>query len=180
MGGTHKSPLMGDGPDVDAEIEKLDKERYMIMAVMQALGLTRVKDTFVGDQQTVRGVSGGEKKRVTVSEMSVGGYPIMCMDEISTGLDAATTYDICKLIQEGNALRDHMKIVTLLQPPPETFSLFDDVILLSDGKVIYSGPVEDVVPYFESLGYVLPERMDPADWLQALPTEKELTFDNER
>jgi ABC-type multidrug transport system ATPase subunit len=59
-----------------------------------------------------------------------------------------------------------VKIVTLLQPPPETFHLFDELILLSDGKVIYSGPIEKVVPHFESLGYVLPDRMDPADWLQ--------------
>jgi ABC-type multidrug transport system ATPase subunit len=162
---------MGEGPEVQAEIEKLDKSQHTIMTVMQAMGLTRVKDTFVGDQQTVRGVSGGERKRVTVSEMSVGGYPFMCMDEISTGLDAATTYDICKLLQEVNALRNYVKVVTLLQPPPETFCLFDELILLSDGKVIYSGPVQDVVPYFESMGYRLPERMDPADWLQALPTK---------
>ncbi|KAG7350244.1 ABC-2 type transporter-domain containing protein [Nitzschia inconspicua] len=175
-GGTHKTPLMGDGPEIQAEIEKMDKEQTTIIAVLQAMGLTRVRDTFVGDQETVRGVSGGEKKRVTVSEMSVGGYPIMCMDEISTGLDAATTYDICKLLQEVNALRNHVKIVSLLQPPPETFSLFDELILLSGGQIIYSGPVQDVVPYFESLGYQLPERMDPADWLQAIPTKDGLQY----
>jgi ABC-type multidrug transport system ATPase subunit len=167
---------MADTPEVEREIDKLDEHRYAIMAVMQAMGLTRVKDTFVGDQQTVRGVSGGEKKRVTVSEMAVGGYPFLCMDEISTGLDAATTYDICKLLQELNALNQYIKIVTLLQPPPETFALFDELILLSDGQVIYSGPVEDVVPYFESLGYRLPERMDAADWLQALPTKDGAEF----
>ena len=79
---------------------------------------------------------------------------------------AATTYDICKLLGEVNALTKYIKIVTLLQPPPETFALFDDLILLSEGQVIYSGPVEEVVPYFESLGYRLPDRMDAADWLQ--------------
>jgi ABC-type glutathione transport system ATPase component len=57
-GGTHKTPLMGDGPEIDAEIKKLDEELYTIMSVLAAMGLTRVKDTFVGDQQTVRGVSG--------------------------------------------------------------------------------------------------------------------------
>jgi len=170
-GGTHRTPLHGDGPEVDATIKKLDDEMYKVMVVLESMGLTRVKDTFVGDQETVRGVSGGEKKRVTVSEMCVGNFPILCMDEISTGLDAATTYDICKLLGEANALSKYIKIVTLLQPPPETFALFDDLILLSDGMVIYSGPVEEVVPYFESLGYKLPDRMDAADWLQALPTK---------
>eukprot|EP00547_Thalassionema_nitzschioides_P003473 CAMPEP_0194202806 /NCGR_PEP_ID=MMETSP0156-20130528/2735_1 /TAXON_ID=33649 /ORGANISM="Thalassionema nitzschioides, Strain L26-B" /LENGTH=1424 /DNA_ID=CAMNT_0038928407 /DNA_START=109 /DNA_END=4383 /DNA_ORIENTATION=+ len=170
-GGTHKSPFHGTGPEIDAEIEKMDKDLHAVMAVLDAVGLTRVKDTFVGDQETVRGVSGGEKKRVTVSEMAVGGFPVACMDEISTGLDAATTYDICKVITEVTSIYKRIKIVSLLQPPPETFALFDELVLLSAGKVIYSGPVEEVVPYFESLGYELPERMDPADWLQALPTK---------
>jgi len=63
-------------------------------------------------------------------------------------------------------IKNSIKIVSLLQPPPETFGLFDGVILLSEGKVIYSGPIDRVVPYFESLGYEIPERMDVADWLQ--------------
>lgn len=81
-------------------------------------------------------------------------------------LQAATTFDICKLLGEVNALTESIKIVTLLQPPPETFALFDELVFLSEGQVIYSGSVEKVVPYFESLGYILPERMDAADWLQ--------------
>jgi ABC-type multidrug transport system ATPase subunit len=86
-GSTHKMPTMGDGAEIDTEIQALDDRLYAVMVVLEALGLTRVNDTFVGDQETVRGVSGGEKKRVTVGEMSVGGFPVMCMDEISTGLD---------------------------------------------------------------------------------------------
>eukprot|EP00529_Nitzschia_sp_RCC80_P004459 CAMPEP_0113521168 /NCGR_PEP_ID=MMETSP0014_2-20120614/44492_1 /TAXON_ID=2857 /ORGANISM="Nitzschia sp." /LENGTH=907 /DNA_ID=CAMNT_0000419101 /DNA_START=83 /DNA_END=2802 /DNA_ORIENTATION=+ /assembly_acc=CAM_ASM_000159 len=170
-GSTHKTPFMGVTPEVAAEVKKLDEELYTVFTYLEAYGLTRVKDTFVGDQETVRGVSGGEKKRVTVAEMSVGNFPVMCMDEISTGLDAATTFDICKLLGEATAISQTVKIVTLLQPPPETFALFDNLILLSEGKVIYSGPIEKVVPHFESLGYDLPDRMDPADWLQALPTK---------
>lgn len=86
-GGTHRTPLHGDGPEVDATIKNMDDGMYRVMVILEAMGLTRVKDTFVGDQETVRGVSGGEKKRVTVGEMSVGDFPILCMDEISTGLD---------------------------------------------------------------------------------------------
>lgn len=152
-GGTHRTPFMGKGPEVDAEIERLDKALFVVTTVLEGLGLTRVSNTFVGDQQTVRGVSGGEKKRVTVAEMNVAQHPVLCMDEISTGLDAATTYDICKLISEMDSLTNRVRIVSLLQPPPETYALFDELILLSDGQVIYSGPVDKVVPYFESLGF---------------------------
>lgn len=52
-----------------------------------------------------------------------------------------------------NRLTRQIKVVSLLQPPPETFALFDELILVSDGEIIYSGPVENVVPHFENLGY---------------------------
>ena len=68
-------------------IEQMDEERTSVVKILEGLGLTRVKDTFVGDQKVVRGVSGGEKKRVTVAEMFCAGYPVLCCDEISTGLD---------------------------------------------------------------------------------------------
>jgi len=70
-GGTHRKAYTGEGPEVDEAIAQMDKDLTVVMLVMRALGLTRVKDTFVGDQSTVRGVSGGEKKRVTVAEMLV-------------------------------------------------------------------------------------------------------------
>lgn len=70
---------MGIGPEIAAEIKRMDEELYTVFTVLEAYGLTRVKDTFVGDQETVRGVSGGEKKRVTVAEMSAGNFPVMCM-----------------------------------------------------------------------------------------------------
>lgn len=53
-----------------------------------------------------------------------------------------------------------------MQPPPETVALFDEIILLDSGRVIYNGPIDDVLPHFESLGYQIPDRMDLADWLQ--------------
>ena len=86
-GGTHKLPIMQDTSEADEIIKKLDQDMYVVMAVLEVMGLLRVENTFVGDQQTVRGVSGGEKKRVTVGEMSVCRFPVLCMDEISTGLD---------------------------------------------------------------------------------------------
>lgn len=89
-GGTHARPFYDmEDPDVMKAIEKMDEEDWIVNAVMEGFGLTRVKDTFVGDNTTVRGVSGGEKKRVTVAEMFCVGAPIICCDEISTGLDGA-------------------------------------------------------------------------------------------
>jgi ABC-type lipoprotein export system ATPase subunit len=86
-GGTHRTPMNGEGPEVDAEIKRMDDNLHVIKVLLEGTGLKRVSDTFVGDQQTVRGVSGGEKKRVTLAEMGVGTFPVLCADEISTGLD---------------------------------------------------------------------------------------------
>lgn len=89
-GGTHARPFYDmDDPSVQEAVEKLDDEDWIVNAVMEGFGLTRVKDTFVGDNVSVRGVSGGEKKRVTVAEMFCVGAPVLCCDEISTGLDGA-------------------------------------------------------------------------------------------
>jgi ABC-type multidrug transport system ATPase subunit len=86
-GGTHRKLFYGQGPEVDATIRNMDQEMLAVNRILQALGLAEVKSTFVGDQSTVRGVSGGEKKRVTVAEMLTIGVPVLCCDEISTGLD---------------------------------------------------------------------------------------------
>jgi ABC-type multidrug transport system ATPase subunit len=165
QGGTHRlSTTPKDDSEVDNEVERLDKENWLVNITLKAMGLAGVKGTFVGND-TVRGVSGGERRRVTVSEMSFALAPVLCIDELSTGLDAATTYDIIKLILDLSDLSSSIKLLTLLQPSPETFALFDEVIFLHEGNVLYSGPVGDVVKYFEGLGYELPPRVDPAGTL---------------
>jgi ABC-type multidrug transport system ATPase subunit len=74
-----------------ALVRQLDKDKWTVTKVLEGMGLIRVKDTFVGDTTTVRGVSGGERKRVTVAELAVARVPILCCDEISTGLDGTLT-----------------------------------------------------------------------------------------
>ena len=193
VGSSHRPAVnVSNDSEIVELIRHLDEEKWAVAKVLEGLGLTRVKDTFVGDTTTVRGVSGGERKRVTVAEFAVARVPILCCDEISTGLDgkhncvnncsvrnatllfltqsvlhtpAATTYDIVKLMGSVGKMMGIVRIVSLLQPPPETVALFDEIILIDSGTVLYAGPVGEVVGHFESLGYELPERTDVADWL---------------
>ena len=88
------------------------------------------------------------------------------MDEISTGLDSSTTYQIVKCLQQFTHLMDVTILMSLLQPAPETFELFDDIILLSEGQIVYHGPRENVLEFFESCGFKCPERKGTADFLQ--------------
>ncbi|KAL2516260.1 ABC transporter G family member 29 [Forsythia ovata] len=140
--------------------------------ILRLLGLDICEDTIVGDQMQ-RGISGGQKKRVTTGEMIVGPARTLFMDDISTGLDSSTTYQIVKCMQQIAHLSEATILMSLLQPAPETFDLFDDIILLSEGQIVYQGPRENVLQFFESNGFVCPERKGIADFLQEVTSKKD-------
>jgi ABC-type multidrug transport system ATPase subunit len=132
----------------------------------QALGLEACANTMVGDHMR-RGISGGQKKRVTTGEMIVGGdCKAFLFDEISTGLDSSTTYEIIRCFYHFVHIMRTTMVVSLLQPAPETFQLFDDVILLSEGYIVYQGSREFVLDFFETMGFKCPDRKAVADFLQ--------------
>ncbi|KAL7602307.1 hypothetical protein Lser_V15G25179 [Lactuca serriola] len=114
----------------------------------------------------IRGISGGQIKRVTTGEMIVGPSKVLLMDEISTGLDSSTTFHIVNSLRQYIQIFEGTAIISLLQPAPETYNLFDDIILLSDAKIVYQGPREKVLEFFESMGFKSPERKGVADFLQ--------------
>jgi ABC-type multidrug transport system ATPase subunit len=86
-------------------------------------------------------------------------------------LDSAATFDINNTLRSLCHIMQNTTVVSLLQPPPETYDLFDDVIVMGGGAVAYHGPREGVVEYFEQLGFVCPTDMDVADFLQIVTTE---------
>ncbi|KAE8679805.1 Pleiotropic drug resistance protein 12 [Hibiscus syriacus] len=139
---------------------------------LKLLGLDICKDTIVGDEMH-RGVSGGQKKRVTTGEMIVGPTKTLFMDEISTGLDSSTTFQIVKCLQQIVHLTEATIFVSLLQPAPETFDLFDDIVLLSEGQIVYQGPREHIVEFFETCGFKCPDRKGTADFLQEVTSKKD-------
>jgi len=159
-----------ESEEAKAAAEQADKDRLKVKAVLIALGLDEVRDTFVGDT-VVRGVSGGQRRRVTVGEMIMGRTPVLCGDEISTGLDAASTYDMIQALLHFGRFQKMSRVISLLQPSPETFSLFDEVIVLAEGKIVYAGPIEAVEDYFAGIGFKAPEFMDVADFIQMVSTE---------
>ena len=98
--------------------------------------------------------------------MLVGPAKALFMDEISTGLDSSTTFQIVNSLKQYVHILDGTAVISLLQPAPETYNLFDDIILLSDGYIVYQGPRELVVDFFESMGFKCPDRKGVADFLQ--------------
>ncbi|EPS57864.1 hypothetical protein M569_16953, partial [Genlisea aurea] len=140
--------------------------------VLKVLGLDICADTLVGDEM-IRGISGGQKKRVTTGEMLVGPTKVLFMDEISTGLDSSTTYQVVNMLRQYVHIMKGTAFISLLQPAPETYDLFDDIVLLSDGQIVYQGPRENVLDFFESMGFRCPERKAVADFLQEVTSKKD-------
>eukprot|EP00596_Hydrurales_sp_CCMP1899_P009612 CAMPEP_0119038002 /NCGR_PEP_ID=MMETSP1177-20130426/6649_1 /TAXON_ID=2985 /ORGANISM="Ochromonas sp, Strain CCMP1899" /LENGTH=1597 /DNA_ID=CAMNT_0006999999 /DNA_START=48 /DNA_END=4838 /DNA_ORIENTATION=+ len=163
----------------DAESKEIfDREDFYktrVNNMLLVLGINGCRDTMVGDAAT-RGISGGQKRRVTVGEMMLCPSSIKLMDSISNGLDAATTFDIIKSLKAWGHHLDHTHVISLLQPPPEVFALFDELIIMSEGQVIYHSPRTEVLRYFKKIGYYCPAKLDVADFLQELPTKEGVRF----
>ncbi|KAK9865807.1 hypothetical protein WJX84_001141 [Apatococcus fuscideae] len=140
--------------------------------ILHILGLNVCADTLVGSQM-IRGISGGQKKRVTTAEMISGPKRTLFMDEISTGLDSSTTFQIVRNFRDFAHLAGGTVLIALLQPAPEVFDLFDDVMLLSEGHVLYHGPRGEVLGFFQSLGFDCPARKGIPDFLQEVTGRKD-------
>ncbi|RLN47233.1 hypothetical protein BBJ29_008882 [Phytophthora kernoviae] len=134
------------------------------------------KNTVVGDAM-MHGVSGGERKRVTKGEMAFGSNYVMMMDEISTGLDSVATFAI--IATQRSIANKFCKtvVISLLQPSPEVFAPFDNVMFLNDGHIMYHGPREKTLGHFESLGFWHPLHRDGADFLLDLRTDEQYQYE---
>ncbi|KAG6418106.1 hypothetical protein SASPL_120305 [Salvia splendens] len=141
--------------------------------ILKILGLDICADTLVGDAMR-RGISGGQKKRLTLGdsrwyyagEMLVGPTNVFFMDEISYGLDSSTAFQIVSFLQQLCHATDATIIVSLLQPAPEIYDLFDDIIFMAEGKIVYQGPRDEVLEFFDTCGFKCPARKEVACFLQ--------------
>ncbi|TYH15189.1 hypothetical protein ES288_A05G022900v1 [Gossypium darwinii] len=140
--------------------------------IMKILGLDLCADTLVGDEM-LKGISGGQKKRLTTGELLVGPARVLFMDETSNGLDSSTTYQIIKYLRHSTCALDGTTVISLLQPAPETYQLFDDVILLCEGQIVYQGPRGEALDFFAFMGFKCPERKNVADFLQEVLSKKD-------
>uniref|UniRef100_A0A453KM89 ABC transporter domain-containing protein n=4 Tax=Aegilops tauschii subsp. strangulata TaxID=200361 RepID=A0A453KM89_AEGTS len=163
-------------PEIDIYLKAAatgeQKAEVVTNHILKVLGLDICADTLVGNNM-LRGISGGQKKRVTTAEMLVTPGRALFMDEISTGLDSSTTFQIVNSIRQTIHIIGGTAVIALLQPAPETYELFDDIILLSDGQVVYNGPREHVLEFFKSMGFKCPERKGVADFLQEVTSRKD-------
>ncbi|KAK4836609.1 hypothetical protein QYF36_025333 [Acer negundo] len=168
---------IGSRGEIMKEVSRREKQAGIIPEAdldtyMKILGLDICADTIVGDAMN-RGISGGQKRRLTTGEMIIGPTRVLFMDEISNGLDSSTTFQIVTCLQQSAHITDSTVLVSLLQPAPETFNLFDDIILMAERKIVYQGPRSNVLEFFEHCGFKCPPRKGVADFLQEVVSKKD-------
>ncbi|KAF5742936.1 ABC transporter G family member 32 isoform X1 [Tripterygium wilfordii] len=175
---SRREKIHGIKPDEDLDIFMKSialggqETSLVVEYIMKILGLDTCADTLVGDEM-LKGISGGQKKRLTTGELLVGPSRVLFMDEISNGLDSSTTYQIIKYLRHSTCALDGTTVISLLQPAPETYQLFDDVILLCEGHIVYQGPRDAVRDFFSHMGFSCPPRKNVADFLQEVTSKKD-------
>lgn len=142
------------------------KEKY-VDDLLFRLGLVNSADSIVGDAK-VRGISGGEKKRLSLACELIASPSVIFADEPTTGLDAFQAEKVMETLRQL-AEDGHTVICSIHQPRGSVYGKFDDIVLLSEGEVVYMGPAkEEPLTYFASLGYRCPDHENPAEFLADL------------
>jgi ABC-type multidrug transport system ATPase subunit len=142
-------------------------------ALMRMFGISHTKHTQVGDD-FVRGVSGGERKRVSIAETLASKSSIVAWDNSTRGLDASTALDYARSLRIMTDVSQRTTLVTLYQAGEGIYEVMDKVLVIDEGRQIYSGPASQAKQYFIDLGFECPERQTTADFLTAItdPTER--------
>ncbi|KAF1794979.1 P-loop containing nucleoside triphosphate hydrolase [Phytophthora cactorum] len=139
----------------------------MVDRVIAELNLTHIANSrigSVGGNSSRRGVSGGERRRVSIGMELVTSPRILILDEPTSGLDSSSAHSVVQLMKD---LADHGRIVVLSihQPSARSFLLLDKIMLLGKGKLLYSGEPAESKSYFQELGFKCPEHENIADFI---------------
>jgi ABC-type multidrug transport system ATPase subunit len=126
----------------------------------------KIQETYVGDA-TLKGISGGQKRRLSFGVEAVSGYSVLVADLPTNGLDAKTAYTVVESAKRV-AMAGKSMIMSVVQPSPELFDLFDNVLVLSYGEMIYFGPQFNIEEYFQNLGFERPSTKSLPAWIEEI------------
>ncbi|CAF0727424.1 unnamed protein product [Brachionus calyciflorus] len=145
------------------------EERYQrVDEIIQEVNLIKAEDTIIGMGDKMKGLSGGEKRRLAYASEIINNPPLLFCDEPTSGLDSSMAQS---LVESMRRLADSGKTVicTIHQPSSQTFEMFDSLVILAEGRLAYLGPNNQAPNYFERIGYPVPRLYNPADhYIQSL------------
>lgn len=148
-------------------MSRREHAQYMVRVVMAAFGLSHTYNTKVGDD-FIRGVSGGERKRVSIAEMLLAGSPVCAWDNSTRGLDSATAFKFVQCLRMMTEIGDAVCAVAIYQASQAIYDLFDKATVLYEGRQIYYGPAGKAKRYFEDQGWYCPPRQTTGDFLTSI------------
>jgi ATP-binding cassette subfamily G (WHITE) protein 2 (SNQ2) len=154
---------------IDAEGQQLSRSQYtqaFVDILATILGLKHTFNTKVGND-VIRGVSGGERKRVTVAETLAARAKVALFDNSSRGLDSSTALEFVHSLRIGADILKVSVAASIYQAGESLTDLFDKVLVIHDGQQIYYGRLTEAVSYFERLGFKRTPRQTTADFLVA-------------
>ncbi|BAO40269.1 pleiotropic ABC efflux transporter of multiple drugs [Kluyveromyces marxianus DMKU3-1042] len=146
--------------------------KHITEVAMATYGLSHTKNTKVGGD-LVRGVSGGERKRVSIAEVTICGSKFQCWDNATRGLDSATALEFIRALKTSTDISGSTAVIAIYQCSQDAYDLFDKVCVLDEGYQIFFGYAKDAKKYFENMGYVSPARQTTADFLTAVTNPAE-------
>ena len=140
--------------------------------VMAMYGISHTINTRVGNEY-IRGVSGGERKRVTIAEATLSNAPLQCWDNSTRGLDSANAVEFCKTLRLQSELFGQTCAVSIYQAPQSAYDLFDKALVLYEGRQIFFGSTDAAKDYFVNLGFECPARQTTPDFLTSMTAPEE-------
>ncbi|SPJ75803.1 probable ABC1 transport protein [Fusarium torulosum] len=153
-------------------ISRHEYAEHLRDVTMAMFGISHTKNTRVGDD-FVRGVSGGERKRVTIAEAALSYSPLQCWDNSTRGLDSANALEFCRTLRTQADVMGCTSAVAIYQASQDAYDVFDKVLVLYQGRQIFFGKTSDAKAYFEGLGFVCPEQQTTADFLTSMTSHQE-------
>lgn len=143
--------------------------------LMESMKISHTEETKVGNE-FVRGVSGGERKRVSIIECMATRGSVFCWDNSTRGLDASTALEWAKALRAMTDILGLTTIVTLYQAGNGIYDLFDKVLVLDEGQQIFYGPAPLAKPFMEGLGFGYTDGANVSDYLTGItvPTERSI------
>ncbi|XP_071102104.1 protein white-like [Haliotis cracherodii] len=131
--------------------------------VILEMGLSKCAETQIGTPGRTKGISGGEMKRLSFASEVLTNPPLMFCDEPTSSLDSFMAQSIVQTLQ-NMASKGRTILCTIHQPSSEVFAMFDQLLLLSEGRKAFMGSSSDALNFFESQGYSCPRNFNPADF----------------
>lgn len=139
-------------------------QKEFLDSLLDMYGLSACADTVVGDA-FLRGVSGGERKRVSIAEQVASGASIDVWDGSTKGLDSSSALDYVRSLRITTDVLRKSTVVTIYQASENIYRLFDKVMVIDEGRQLYFGPASEAVAYFHSIGIKKPARQTTSDFL---------------